>query len=207
MEEIAVVPRSDGKKRYLDKPITEQEKIFCDQIISGHSRTDALITAGYFINPDLSDKKVRTKMRNKGVSLMNKVGVTVYIQKNKDKIYITEDLDTAKLKRHIYEIAMGNAKGEFFDRKGICHECAPSFGDQIAAANAFIKMNEIDRKNQLKGIKTVTNDQIQVSKVQGLLDKYKFNKPAAIDEGIDVNFTELPTKEEAEKAIAIGKII
>lgn len=205
--EMTVQGPYDRKKRFLEKPITEQEKVFCDCILAGKTRLDALVTAGYFESGSQLNSKLRARMQNKATSLMNKVGVTVYLQKNKDKIYLTEDLDTAKLKRHVYEIAMGNAKGEFFDKKGICHECAPSFGDQIAAANAFIKMNEIDRKYQLKGVKTVSNDQIQVNKVQGLLNKYKFNKPVMLDENIDVAYEEIPTREEAEKAEVVGNII
>ena len=169
----------------------------------------ALITAGYFQSGDDLDPETRKRMRTKAATLKNKVGVSVYLQKNKDKIYLTEDLDTTRLKRHIYEIAMGNAKGEFFDKKGVAHECAPSFGDQIAAANAFIKMNEIDRKYQLKGVKTVSNDKVQVNKVQNLLDKYKLNKPVYLDDQLDVPFEEIssvPTMEEKNDTLPIGDI-
>lgn len=189
------------KKRFLEKTVSDQERIFCDCLLAGKTQMQALITAGYFEPGDECDKIKRTKMNNKAATLKNKVAVAVYMQKNKDKIFLTEDLDTTKLKRHIYEIAMGNAKGEFFDRKGVCHECSPSFGDQIAAANAFIKMNEIDRKYQLKGVKTITNDKIQVNKVQNLLDKYKMDKPVYIDDQLDVQFEEiksLPSTEQNE---------
>lgn len=189
------------KKRFLEKTVSEQERIFCDCLLAGKTQFDALITAGYFQQGDECRSELRNKMRNKAATLKNKVAVAVYMQKNKDKIFLTEDLDTTKLKRHIYEIAMGNAKGEFFDRKGVCHECGPSFGDQIAAANAFIKMNEIDRKYQLKGVKTITNDRIQVNKVQSLLDKYKMDKPVYIDDQLDVQFEEiksLPSTEQNE---------
>ncbi len=196
------------KKRFLEKSVSEQERIFCDCLLAGKTQFESLISAGYFMQGDECKPEMRNKMRNKAASLKNKVAVAVYMQKNKDKIFLTEDLDTTKLKRHIYEIAMGNAKGEFFDRKGICHECAPSFGDQIAAANAFIKMNEIDRKYQLKGVKTVTNDKIQVNKVQSLLDKYKMDKPVLIDDQLDVQFEEiksLPSTEQ-NKLQPIGDI-
>ncbi len=197
------------RKRFLDKQVTEQERIFCDCILAGKTLNQALITAGYYNQGDDLIPEMRTRMRNKAASLKNKVAVAVYLQKNKDKIYLTEDLDTTKLKRHIYEIAMGNAKGEFFDKKGVCHECAPSFGDQIAAANAFIKMNEIDRKYQLKGVKTVSNDKVQVNKVQSLLDKYKMNKPVYLDDQLDVPFEEIsnsPSSEQNDKPLPIGDV-
>lgn len=197
------------RKRFLEKTVSEQERIFCDCILAGKTLNQALITAGYFESGDDLDPDTRKRMRTKATTLKNKVGVSVYLQKNKDKIYLTEDLDTTRLKRHIYEIAMGNAKGEFFDKKGMVHECAPSFGDQIAAANAFIKMNEIDRKYQLKGVKTVTNDKVQVNKVQSLLDKYKMNKPVYLDDQLDVPFEEItsaPTTEEKNDTLPIGDI-
>lgn len=179
-------------KRFLEKTVSDQEKIYCDCLLAGKSWTSALITAGYFEPGD--EISNRNKMRNKNQSLKNKVGVTVYLQKNKDKIYLTEDLDTSRLKRHIYEIAMGNAKGTFFDKEGVGHEIEPSFGDQIAAANCYMKMNELDKKYQLSGVKTVTTDKVQVHKVQNLLDKYKLNKPLAVDELVDVNFEDIKEK-------------
>lgn len=197
------------RKRFLDKQVTDQERVFCDCILAGKTLNQALITAGYFNQGDDIIPEMRSKMRNKAAALKNKVAVAVYLQKNKDKIYLTEDLDTTKLKRHIYEIAMGNAKGEFYDKKGICHECAPSFGDQIAAANAFIKMNEIDRKYQLKGVKTVSNDKVQVNKVQSLLDKYKLNKPLYLDDQLDVQYEEIksvPSSEENNDTMPIGDV-
>ncbi len=186
-------------KRFLDKSVTDQERIFCDCLLAGKTNIQAVISAGYFQPGDECDSEKRVKMHAKARSLKEKVGVTVYLQKNKDKIFLTEDLDTARLKRHIYEIAMGQAKGTYFDKEGVGHEVEPSFSDQISAANTFLKMNEIDRKYQLSGVKTVTNDKVQVNKVQSLLDKYKLNKPLAIDERIDVNFEDIPTKEEFEK--------
>lgn len=200
------------RKRFLEKTVTDQERIFCDCLLAGKTQIVALITAGYFNQGDECDPKLRSKMSNKAATLKSKVGVAVYLQKNKDKIFLTEDLDTTKLKRHIYEIAMGNAKGEFYDKKGVCHECAPSFGDQIAAANAFIKMNEIDRKYQLKGVKTITNDRVQVNKVQSLLDKYKMDKPVYIDDQLDVRYEEIKTlpenipSTEQNNAVPIGDI-
>ncbi len=182
--------------------------MFCDCLLAGKTQNQALITAGYFQQGDECRREMRTKMQNKSATLKKKVAVAVYMQKNKDKIILTEDLDTTKLKRHIYEIAMGNAKGEFYDKKGVCHECAPSFGDQIAAANAFIKMNEIDRKYQLKGVRTITNDKVQVNKVQSLLDKYKMDKPVYLDDQLDVKFEEIksvPSSEE-NKPLPIGDI-
>lgn len=182
--------------------------MFCDCLLAGQTQNQALITAGYFQQGDECRREMRTKMQNKSATLKKKVAVAVYMQKNKDKIILTEDLDTTKLKRHIYEIAMGNAKGEFYDKKGVCHECAPSFGDQIAAANAFIKMNEIDRKYQLKGVRTITNDKVQVNKVQSLLDKYKMDKPVYLDDQLDVKFEEIksvPSSEE-NKPLPIGDI-
>lgn len=181
-------------KRFLEKTVSDQEKVFCDCLLAGKSWTTALITAGYYQPGDETKPEYRTKMRNKCNSLKNKVGVTVYLQKNKDKIYLTEDLDSSRLKRHIYEIAMGNAKGTYFDKEGIGHETSPSFGDQIAAANCYMKMNELDKKYQLSGVKTVTTDKVQVNKVQSLLDKYKLNKPLAIDEMVDVNFEDIKEK-------------
>ncbi len=192
--------------RFLEKTVSEQEKIFCDCLLAGKTQMSALITAGYFQPGDDLDKKTRSKMMNKVRTLKEKVGVTVYLQKNKDKIYLTEDLDTSRLKRHIYEIAMGNAKGETVDKEGVTHETTPSFSDQIAAANTYMKMNELDKKYQLSGVKTISNDRIQVNKVQNLLDKYKLNKPLAIDDQIDVKYEDIPTKEEYEKADPIGVI-
>lgn len=191
-------------KRFLEKTVTDQEKIFCDCLLAGKTQMSALITAGYFQPGDDLDKKMRPKMQNKVRALKDKVAVTVYLQKNKDKIYLTEDLDTSRLKRHIYEIAMGNAKGESVDKDGVKHETTPTFSDQIAAANTYMKMNELDKKYQLSGVKTITNDRVQVNKVQNLLDKYKLNKPLAIDEQIDVEFKDIPTKEEYAKADPIG---
>ncbi len=190
--------------RFLEKTVSEQERIFCDCLLAGKTQMQALVTAGYFQPGDDLDKKTRVKMQNKVRTLKDKVAVTVYLQKNKDKIYLTEDLDTSRLKRHIYEIAMGNAKGEMVDKEGVTHETTPTFSDQIAAANTYMKMNELDKKYQLSGVKTITNDRVQVNKVQSLLDKYKLNKPLAIDEQIDVNYEDIPTKEEYVKADPVG---
>lgn len=194
-------------KRFLEKTVTDQERVYCDCLLAGKNRLDALVTAGYFESGDKEIPEMRKKMITKAASLKSKVGVTVYLQKNKDKIYLTEDLDTARLKRHIYEVAMGNAKGIIYDKDGNPHEVTPSFGDQIAAANSFMKMNEIDRKYALSGVKTVTTDKVQINKVQNLLDKYKLNKPLAIDEQVDVNFEDIPTKEEYEKADPLVKVV
>ncbi len=190
--------------RFLEKTVSEQEKVFCDCLLAGKTQMSALITAGYFQPGDEVDPKTRAKMHSKIRTLKEKVAVGVYLQKNKDKIYLTEDLDTSRLKRHIYEIAMGNAKGESVDKDGVTHETTPTFSDQIAAANTYMKMNELDKKYQLSGVKTITNDRVQVNKVQNLLDKYRLNKPLAIDEQIDVNYEDIPTKEEYAKADPIG---
>lgn len=190
--------------RFLEKTVSEQEKVFCDCLLAGKTQMSALITAGYFQPGDEVDPVTRRKMQSKVRTLKEKVAVGVYLQKNKDKIYLTEDLDTSRLKRHIYEIAMGNAKGESVDKDGVTHETTPTFSDQIAAANTYMKMNELDKKYQLSGVKTITNDRVQVNKVQNLLDKYRLNKPLAIDEQIDVNYEDIPTKEEYAKADPIG---
>lgn len=192
------IVRKPVKKRFLEKPVTDQEKIFCDCLLAGNTQHDALIKAGYFDVEDKYDSQKKKKMTAKARALKEKVGVTVYLQKNKDKIYLTEDLDTSRLKRHVYEIAMGTAIGTYFDKEGIGHDVPPSFGDQIAAANCYMKINEIDRKYALSGVKQISSDKVQINKVQSLLDKYKLDRPIAVDDQIDVKFEDVPKTPKEE---------
>lgn len=154
---------------------TEQEKMFCEYILQGGTQILAVVNAGYMTMEEADTKKGKIKAGNKARDLLKKQCVVLYMQKNKKKIYLTDDCDVPALKRHLYEIAMGNARAIEIDNKGYEHEVPPPFNAQIQAATVFMKFNESDRKYKLAGVQTMTDAQVKVqeNKVRSLLDKYK----------------------------------
>lgn len=157
---------------------SEQEIAFCEGIISGMSRLDALQKAGYFPEIDYSDKTKHNKLRVKASNLLSKKCVAHYMQTHKRKIYISEDCNTSILKHHMYEIAMGTAKQTIVtrDKSGLVDviEAPPSTRDQIAAASVYLKMSEADRKYKIAGVQVVPDEQakVQENKVKSMLSKY-----------------------------------
>ena len=173
---------------------TEQEKVFCEAILGGSTRMAAVLEAGYFPNEDAKDPRVQNRIKVKASNLLKKKCIVHYLQQNKKKVYITDDCDVRGLKRHIYEIAMGNAtttaavKGENGPEMV---EVKPSFKDQVSAASVFLKMNEADRKYKRDGVQLVSEEQsmVQETKIKNLLSKYQtvdILKTKVLDErGID----------------------
>ena len=164
------------KQRNLE--CTEQEKVFCDLILAGATRFDAVIKAGYYPDIDHSDPKMQNRIKVKASNLLKKKCVEFYLQQNKKKIYITDDCDVRGLKHRMYLIGMGQATTKVLvvGKDGPeYYDAPPSFKDQISAAGVFLKMNETDRKYKLAGVESVTDRQLMVqeSKVKDLLAKYQ----------------------------------
>lgn len=154
---------------------TEQEKSFCNYILANKSQVDSCILAGYYPDEDPNDPKVRNKLRVKAKNLLKKKSIVHYLAVNKKKIYLTDDCDVPALKHHLFEIAMGRARGKFYDNDGNEHEFEPSFKDQVSASLAFMKFNDADRKYKLMGVQTMSDAQalVQETKVSSILDKYR----------------------------------
>ena len=174
MENEAVLLRA----QQANLECTDQEKVFCEAILSGKTRKDAVLAAGYFQGIDPDDPRMQNRIKVKASNLLKKKCIVHYLQKNKKKIYLTDDCDVPALKRKIYEIAMGDAKQVVAVKTDEGMEAMtlpPSFKDQIAAANVFMKMNELDRKYKLAGVQTLSEQQtmVQETKVKNILDKYK----------------------------------
>ena len=153
----------------------EQEKSFCNYILAGKSQVDSCILAGYYSDEDPNDPVVRNRIRVKAKNLLKKKSIVHYLAVNKKKIYLTDDCDVPALKHHLYEIAMGRAKGKYIDANGDEHETEPSFKEQVSASLAFMKFNDSDRKYKLLGVQTMSDAQamVQESKVSSILAKYR----------------------------------
>lgn len=160
-------------QRHLE--CSEQEKSFCNYILAGKSQIDSCILAGYYSNEDTNDPVIRNRLRVKAKNLLKKKSIVHYLAVNKKKIYLTDDCDVPALKHHLYEIAMGRAKGKYFDQEGNEHETEPSFKEQVSASLAFMKFNDADRKYKLLGVQTMSDAQalVQETKVSSILAKYR----------------------------------
>lgn len=154
---------------------SEMEQKFCDCKIQGQTNIMAVVNAGYMTMEDIETQKGKVKAQNKARDLLKKRCVILYMNKNRKRIYLTDDCDVPALKHHLYQIAMGNATAIEIDNKGIEHEVPPPFNAQIQAAQAFMKFNEADRKYKLAGVHTMTDAQVKVqeNKVKSLLSKYR----------------------------------
>lgn len=174
------------------KIVTAEERVFLDNVLAGKTYAQALCAAGYITPEQAADSSLRTKWTSKGKGIIRKVQCYAYLKQNEGKIFITEDMDLAVLKRHIYEIALGQAEAEVTTKDGEVIKVKPSFTEQIAASSCFMKIVEQDKKYMLAGVKTVSaaQNKVQINKVQSILDKYKITKQIGIDEAVSVEIKE-----------------
>ena len=174
------------------KIVTSEERVFLDNILAGKTYAQALCAAGYITPEQAADSSLRTKWTAKGKGITRKVQCYAYLKQNEGKIFLTEDMDIAVLKRHIYEIALGQAEAEVTTKDGEVVKVKPTFAEQIAASSCFMKIVDQDKKYMLAGVKTVSSNQnkVQINKVQSILDKYKMTKQIGIDEAISVGIKE-----------------
>ena len=162
--------------------VNEQEKRFCDYILSGGSLCDAVFAAGYYPMEYASDKKWRRKASNKSVELREKASVAMYLNKNKSKVVLRQSVDLEVLHMHMYEIAMGNARQEQCVN-GEMVELPPLYSDQIRAAKLVYEFESKLHAEKISGLKAVGGGGVSViaAETQKLLDKFKFRDVVTTD--------------------------
>lgn len=167
--------------------LSEQEKVFSDCLLKGMTNLDSVFEAGFYPKDKKDDPVIRQRASVKATSLLKKICVREYINKNRKTIYLsTEGCDRRALKVHIYEIAMGNVTQKVFDKDGEEIQVPPSFKDQIAAAALFNKMDNEDRLARVNSIDVMPESVTEEidAKVTKFISKFN-NREIAEDASVD----------------------
>lgn len=170
------------KKNWKDE-VNEQEKKFCDYLLSGGLQADAVFQAGYYPMDYFNDKAWRRKASNKAADLLKKKAIVIYMNKNKKRVIISETCNTAVLLHHMYEIAMGTATMRVQNEDGEYINMPPSFKDQVSAAKLFFSEEEKRQRSQVSGLRPVGGNGVSViaTETKKLLDRFNLKEVVTTD--------------------------
>lgn len=174
--------------------LNETEKAFLDLILSGMTNVDAALESG-LVEGDEDDKEVRIKASKTASNLINTRRAQRYISFNRQTAVVYTEQDLPALATRIYDIAMGNAEGDYVTNDGSVIKVKPSFKDQIAAAN-WIRAYTNDLKKEVKPTSKAKNKAIDAIAIE-FASKYDTRK--VDDFGVPMNKINSPKRNKNDK--------
>lgn len=170
-------------KKNWKEDVNDQERMFCDYILSGGMQSDAVFQAGYYPMEYFSDKAWRKKASNKAAELLKKKAIVIYMNKNKQRVIITDTCDSRALLRHMYDIAMGIAKSRVPTEDGKMVDVPPSFKEQVSAAKVFFAEDEKRQRDQVSGLRPVGGSGVSViaTETKKLLERFTLREVVTTD--------------------------